>query len=466
MSTKNKKSLKARFVDWLLEEENQPVSDQEAKQSAPQDSDEAEIKEQQVEKTAVSEDTDTLPGGVVKDPEVDIVAPPKQDEPEEEDDEENEGDDKSNFLAAVIVIGMIVLLALGITKCQANQPTKSVDLDSKGSDEAILQVQLDELHLKKYEHISSLFLEDSMPWNNQERVAVAGFSDATGFPIINLSKRSYSKQDIAAMRENITERIFRDPVYGDMVGQGLAELKISSGKKLGEYLPWLLDVPNKFTQAIKDGNGVAVFLEYQGEELHVIKDYRVWAASTVAVLDLMLDEGTKPAKTLRNWHLPFAAKASQTRTTEAPYQESKPCLVLLYKNKANKTMVRIGFNLADGRFEILTKNPKKPNPPKHPGKPNPGNPGKPGKPDPKKPKKDPGKDPVNKGNAPIGGGKNDIPGDGTYEPANATTPPSDQVIVVPETWNGTLNNLQDLTYIPPVEGGHGDTVHQGEPAMP
>lgn len=305
---------------------------------------------------------------------------------------------------------LIVAVALGLgtglywffTQKKPTAPkataTKTVAVDSN----ADFKVDLDKLDMSRFEHISDLFLDSSMPSQAKARTKKSGFSDAVSFPFKDYkkSKKGYSKEELESMFTELEEEIFRNPVVGDMIIQGLIDRKIAKDKTVGDDNPWMAEFLAKLNEARKKASGehprgLEIWLETRDASgtIYVTKEYRRYAAGVCTLLERMIPDGVKTKKSSENYRLNSSSEGSLVRAEKADYEEKEPSLILLYRDKNGKVRLRIGFNLLDKRLELFKEEPPSKKGPKKDPKTK-----KESKSDPKKDETwtDPGEDPKRK----------------------------------------------------------------------
>ena len=377
----------------------------------------------------------------------------------------------------VIIIAIIaVVVALGI---KFHWWTGGEKQDEKPVEEDLI-VNLDDVS-GYYPDISWEFMPTQMSKNDKARTKAAGFTDAVSFP--------FKSEDKDGKLMEVEEEILRSPIYADMVMRGLKDIKLSSGKTIGELNPWIGEFIKETDEAYALGTyvhprGLEVWLTQDKDgKLYVTKEFRTYAVYTCVLLERLDNLGVKAWESEKNYMLPFVALNSSRRTELADYQEDKDALVLRYINKKGDVVFNIGFNVLDKRFEIVkpkaeetttekgspdktpaTTTPTKPSNPE-PAPTNPPETTSPPETEPTPetttvPPKDTSKDPVNQGNAPRGGGSNKPDdGAGTYQPqqpSKSTTGP----IYVEETTSEPVNvdtSAETTTSAPPpAEPAHVD----------
>lgn len=385
-------------------------------------------------------------------------------------------------LQKILATMAVVMLLVGIVAWAKNTyfsgSKEAIASDSLTEEElnqakADLTVDLDsEILQAAYPEVSREFLYSSMPVNNKDRVAAAGFSSALTYPFSGASQKddqSYSDEVIKVWwQQELTEELLRNPVYGAAVARALAESKFTDGSTLLDLNPWLGEFVQKYDTAFQDGglgNGYFLTKETADGPILVSEEYRKYAVGTRWLLDRLVIKGVSKLYAEKHWGLRPANDLQPSRVKAEAFEEpeDRDALVVSFLTKSGKNVFVIGFNVHDKRPEIPGSKPKpvpeespqetpqetKPEPTK-PGKdpePTPTKPGrdpeptrphrdpdpkptKPGKdPDPTKsttpettptPKKERGKDPVNNGGGKVGGGSTVI-GTDSYEPNDPIT---------------------------------------------
>ena len=155
----------------------------------------------------------------------------------------------------------------------------------------------------------------------------------------------------------IVERIARDPIYGHMWAQALAELHSQSGKSVREMYPWL----DKFLNDWENGKRLEFYAaRYSNRDgLYVHPDYKPIAYAIATAIErltvAMVD--TPTAYHFRMEDLPDLP--SKVTTVKASDMESLAAAVLAaYDKNGEVFMERLGLNLFDGRAEVIPQ-PKK-----------------------------------------------------------------------------------------------------------
>lgn len=341
-----------------------------------------------------------------------------------------------------ILITMVVILAimggvvwakntyfLGNKEAIASDSLTEEELNAAKAD---LTVDLDaEILQSAYPNVSREFLYSSMPSQNNDRVAAAGFSSALTFPFSGASQKddqSYSDETVRTWWETeLTEELLRNPVYGAAVARALAESKFTDGSTLLDLNPWLGEFVQKYDAAFHgDGKGNGYFLtkEVADGPILVSDEYRRYAVGTRWLLDRFVVKGISRLYTEKHWGLQPANDLQPSRVKAEAFEEpeNRDALVVSFLTKSGKNVLVIGFNVHDKRPEIPGSKPKpvpeetpretpqetKPEPttpaPTKPGKdPEPTTPAptKPGRdPEPTKPHRDPDPKPTKPGKDP------------------------------------------------------------------
>ncbi len=314
---------------------------------------------------------------------------------------------------------------------------------------ADLTVDLDaEVLQAAYPNVSREFLYSSMPSQNKDRVAAAGFSTALTYPFSGTNQKdgqSYSDEAIKGWwQQELTEELLRNPVYGVAVARALSESKFSDGSTLLDLNPWLAEFVQKYDAAFQgDGNGNGHFLTKETTDgpILVTNEYRRYAVGTRWLLDRFVIKGVSRLYAEKHWGLRPANDLQPSRVKAEAFEEpeDRDALVVSFLTKSGKNVLVIGFNVHDKRPEIPGSRPKpvpeetpketpqetKPEPTK-PGKdPEPTTPAptKPGRdPEPTRPHRDPDPKPTKPGKDP----------DPT-KPAPDPTKPTPEPTTTPET---------------------------------
>ena len=357
---------------------------------------------------------------------------------------------------------------------------------------ADLTVDLDsEILQSAFPNVSREFLYSSMPVNNEDRVAAAGFSSALTFPFSGASQKdgeSYSDETVRAWWETeLTEELLRNPVYGAAVARALSESKFSDGSTLLDLNPWLGEFVQKYDAAFQgDGKGNGYFLTKETADgpILVSDEYRKYAVGTRWLLDRFVVKGVSKLYAEKHWGLQPANDLQPSRVKAEAFEEpeDRDALVVSFLTKSGKNVLIIGFNVHDKRPEIPGSRPK-PVPEESPQetpketKPEPTKPGKdpePTTPAPTKPHRDPEPKPT----------KPTTP-ETTPTPTKPTTPETTPApTTTPETkdrskdaidrdggkWGGNSNRIGNNEFEPTdhvgeTGKGHGDPAKE-TPATP
>lgn len=359
-----------------------------------------------------------------------------------------------------ILITMVAILtimggAVWVKNTYFSSTKEAIASDSLTEEElksakADLTVDLDaEVLQAAYPNVSREFLYSSMPVNNKDRVAAAGFSTALTFPFSGASQKdgqSYSDETVKGWWETeLTEELLRNPVYGVAVARALSESKFSDGSTLLDLNPWLGEFVQEYDAAFQgDGNGNGHFLTKETTDgpILVTNEYRRYAIGTRWLLDRFVIKGVSKLYAEKHWGLRPANDLQPSRIKAEAFEEpeDRDALVVSFLTKSGKNVLIIGFNVHDKRPEIPGSRPKpvpeetpketpqetKPEPTK-PGKdPEPTTPAptKPGRdPEPTKPHRDPDPKPTKPGKDP----------DPTKPAPDPTKPTTPETTPTPET---------------------------------
>lgn len=317
-----------------------------------------------------------------------------------------------------ILITMVVILAImgGVVWAKntyfAQNNKEAIASDSLTEEElrqakADLTVDLDsEVLNSAFPGVSREFLYSSMPSQNKDRVAAAGFSTALTYPFTGASQKdgqSYSDEIVKGWWETeLTEELLRNPVYGVAVARALSESKFSDGSTLLELNPWLGEFVQEYDAAFQgDGNGNGHFLTKETTDgpILVTNEYRRYAVGTRWLLDRFVIKGVSRLYAEKHWGLRPANDLQPSRIKAEAFEEpeDRDALIVSFLTKSGKNVLVIGFNVHDKRPEIPGSKPK-PVPEESPQetpketKPEPTKPGKdpePTTPAPTKPGRDP-----------------------------------------------------------------------------
>ena len=233
---------------------------------------------------------------------------------------------------------------------------------------ADLTVDLDaEVLQAAYPNVSREFLYSSMPVNNNDRVAAAGFSSALCYPFSGASQRdgqSYSDETVQAWwQSELTEELLRNPVYGVAVARALSESKFSDGSTLLDLNPWLAEFVQKYDAAFQgDGKGNGYFLtkEVADGPILVSDEYRRYAVGTRWLLDRFVVKGISRLYAEKHWGLRPANDLQPSRVKAEAFEEpeNRDALAVSFLTKSGKNALIIGFNIHDKRPEIPGSRPK------------------------------------------------------------------------------------------------------------
>lgn len=316
-----------------------------------------------------------------------------------------------------ILIAMVVILTImgGVVWAKNtyfNSNKEAIASDSLTEEElnaakADLTVDLDsEILQAAYPEVSREFLYSSMPSQNKDRVAAAGFSSALTFPFSGASQKdgqSYSDEDIKGWWDTeLTEELLRNEVYGIAVGQALSEVRFSDGSYLTDINPWLSEFNQKINAAFQDGglgNGYFLTKETADGPILVTDEYRRYAVGMRWLLNRFIIKGVSKLYAEKHWGLRPANDLQPSRIKAEAFEEpeDRDALVVSFLTKSGKNVLIIGFNVHDKRPEIPGSRPR-PVPEESPQetpketKPEPTKPGKdpePTTPAPTKPHRDP-----------------------------------------------------------------------------
>ena len=233
---------------------------------------------------------------------------------------------------------------------------------------ADLTVDLDsEVLNSAFPGVSREFLYSSMPVNNEDRVAAAGFSSALSYPFSGASQKdgqSYSDETVRAWWETeLTEELLRNPVYGAAVARALSESKFSDGSTLLDLNPWLGEFVQKYDAAFQgDGKGNGYFLTKETADgpILVSDEYRRYAVGVRWLLDRFVVKGVSKLYAEKHWGLQAANDLQPSRIKAEDFEEpeDRDALVASFLTKSGKNVLIIGFNVHDKRPEIPGSKPK------------------------------------------------------------------------------------------------------------
>ena len=361
-----------------------------------------------------------------------------------------------NKILAIMAVVLVLVSAIAWAKNTYFSSSKeAIASDSLTEEElnaakADLTVDLDaEVLQAAFPNVSRELLYSSMPNQNKDRVAAAGFSTALTFPFSGASQedgQSYSDETVKGWWESeLTEELLRNPVYGVAVARALSESKFSDGSTLLDLNPWLGEFVQKYDAAFQEnGNGNGYFLTKETADgpILVTDEYRRYAVGTRWLLDRFVVKGVSRLYAEKHWGLRPANDLQPSRIKAEAFEEpeDRDALVVSFLTKSGKNVLVIGFNVHDKRPEIPGSRPKpvpeetpqetpqetKPEPTK-PGKdPEPTTPAptKPGRdPEPTRPHRDPDPKPTKPGKDP----------DPTKPAPDPTKPTTPETTTTPET---------------------------------
>ncbi len=359
------------------------------------------------------------------------------------------------ILATMVVVMLLVGVIAWAKNTYFNGSKEAIASDSLTEEElrqvkAELTIDLDsEILQAAYPEVSREFLYSSMPVNNKDRVAAAGFSTALTFPFSGASQKdgqSYSDETIRMWWETeLTEELLRNEVCGIATGQALSEVRFPDGSYLTDINPWLIEFNQKVNAAFQEdgkGNGYFLTKETADGPILVTEEYRRYAVGMRWLLDRFIVKGVSRFYAEKHWGLRPANDLQPSRIKAEAFEEpeDRDALVVSFLTKSGKNVLIIGFNVHDKRPEIPGSRPKpvpeetpqetpqetKPEPSK-PGKdPEPTTPAptKPGRdPEPTKPHRDPDPKPTKPGKDP----------DPTKPAPDPTKPTTPETTPTPET---------------------------------
>lgn len=278
-----------------------------------------------------------------------------------------------------ILISMVVIMAImgGVVWAKntyfAQSNKEAIASDSLTEEElkaakADLTVDLDsEILQAAYPEVSREFLYSSMPVNNEDRVAAAGFSSALVYPFSGVSQKdgqSYSDETVRTWWETeLTEELLRNPVYGAAVARALSESKFSDGSTLLDLNPWLGEFVQEYDAAFQgDGKGNGHFLTKETADgpILVTEEYRRYAVGTRWLLDRFVVKGVSKLYAEKHWGLRPANDLQPSRIKAEAFEEpeDRDALVASFLTKSGKNALIIGFNVHDKRPEIPGSRPK------------------------------------------------------------------------------------------------------------
>lgn len=280
-------------------------------------------------------------------------------------------------LQKILATMAVVMLLVGIVAWAKNtyftSSKEAIASDSLTEEElrqakADLTVDLDsEVLNSAFPGVSREFLYSSMPVNNEDRVAAAGFSSALSYPFSGASQKdgqSYSDETVRAWWETeLTEELLRNPVYGAAVARALSESKFSDGSTLLDLNPWLGEFVQKYDAAFQgDGKGNGYFLTKETADgpILVSDEYRRYAVGVRWLLDRFVVKGVSKLYAEKHWGLQAANDLQPSRIKAEAFEEpeDRDALVASFLTKSGKNVLIIGFNVHDKRPEIPGSKPK------------------------------------------------------------------------------------------------------------
>lgn len=154
--------------------------------------------------------------------------------------------------------------------------------------------------------------------------------------------------DVFAMCQEIKERIMRNPIYGDMVAQGL----VSTGELVTEHNhnTWLMEFVEAADIAMEAGDGIRHWITYPQGMLAISDEYTEYANKLCALLNYFIPEGIYKMESTNNWSLVTDAEGALARTRENSEQITSPALVFQYVDAGENVKATFGFCVDDGRF--------------------------------------------------------------------------------------------------------------------
>jgi len=279
----------------------------------------------------------------------------------------------NKILVAMVAILVIMGGAVWAKNTYFNSNKEAIASDSLTEEElkaakADLTVDLDaEVLQAAFPNVSREFLYSSMPVNNEDRVAAAGFSSALTFPFSGASQKdgqSYSDETVRTWWETeLTEELLRNPVYGATVARALSESKFSDGSTLLDLNPWLGEFVQKYDAAFQgDGKGNGYFLTKETADgpILVSDEYRRYAVGVRWLLDRFVVKGVSKLYAEKHWGLQAANDLQPSRIKAEAFEEpeDRDALVVSFLTKSGKNVLIIGFNVHDKRPEIPGSRPK------------------------------------------------------------------------------------------------------------
>ena len=277
------------------------------------------------------------------------------------------------ILATMVVVMLLVGIVAWAKNTYFSGNKEAIASDSLTEEElnqakADLTVDLDsEVLNSAFPGVSREFLYSSMPSQNKDRVAAAGFSTALTYPFTGASQKdgqSYSDETVKGWWETeLTEELLRNPVYGVAVARALSESKFSDGSTLLELNPWLGEFVQEYDAAFQgDDNGNGHFLTKEAADgpILVTEEYRKYAVGTRWLLDRFVIKGVSRLYAEKHWGLRPANDLQPSRIKAEAFEEpeDRDALVVSFLTKSGKNVLVIGFNVHDKRPEIPGSRPK------------------------------------------------------------------------------------------------------------
>ena len=280
----------------------------------------------------------------------------------------------NKILIAMVIILTIMGGAVWAKNTYFAQSTKEAIASDSLTEEELRQAKADltvdldsEILQSAFPNVSREFLYSSMPVNNEDRVAAAGFSSALTYPFSGTNQKdgqSYSDEAIKGWwQSELTEELLRNPVYGAAVARALSESKFSDGSTLLDLNPWLGEFVQKYDAAFQgDGKGNGYFLTKETADgpILVSDEYRRYAVGTRWLLDRFVIKGVSKLYAEKHWGLQPANDLQPSRIKAEAFEEpeDRDALVVSFLTKSGKNVLIIGFNVHDKRPEIPGSRPK------------------------------------------------------------------------------------------------------------
>lgn len=154
--------------------------------------------------------------------------------------------------------------------------------------------------------------------------------------------------DILAMCHEIKEKIMHNPIYGDMVAQGL----IGTGELVTEHNTWLMEFVEATDAAVEDGDGMRRWITYPQGMLMNSDEYTEYANKLCTLLDFYIPVGIYEMESTGNWSLGADSEGALVRARENSEQATSPALMFQYVDAGENVKATFGFCVDDGRFAI------------------------------------------------------------------------------------------------------------------